>query len=184
MKVITPNQFDVLLKEAPIKPRFKRDLKFRLSTEQMDEAAWDETELLPIWNKSKSGGVVIAQPAGETYIFAFDATKPDTDSTGRSKSVICDLCYTWQAGKNGGFVTFYPDKSGDHSVSLLCCMDLACSDNVRTKTAAALKSRTQLRESITAEDRVLRLQHKLAAFIERLGIEGVLIIEETNDGRE
>ena len=171
--MLTAEQFDVLLKEAAIKPRFKRDLKYRQSTNFMDAVAWDESELLPIWNKSKNGGILLVQVAAKVYMVAFDASKSDVDSNGRSKSVICDLCYTWQGGRNGGFVTFYPDKTGDNSISLLCCVDLRCSDNVRTKTAAGLTSRTQLRESMTNDDRVARFNQKLQIFVERLQLKAV-----------
>lgn len=173
MKPITAEQFEILLKNASIKPRFKRDLKFRGSTEHMDEMWWAETEMLPVWNKSKNGGVIVIELADERYLVAFDATKPDTDVSGRSKSVICDLCYTWLSGGNGGFVTFYPNKNADRSVSLLCCTDLRCSDNVRTKTSVSFKSRTQLRENMTNDDRVQRLRQKLETFVERLQVERI-----------
>ncbi len=171
MKVISAESFEASLKVAPVKPRFKRDLKFRMSTEHMDSVAWSETELLAVWNKSKSGGILLLQPADDLYMVPFDATKTSADVNGRSKPVICDLCFTWRTSSSGGFVTFYPDKSGDNSLSLLCCLDLRCSDNVRTKTPAALKSRSQLRENMTNEDRTERLSQRLGAFIQRLRIE-------------
>lgn len=173
MNSISVEQFEATLKDAPIKPRFKRDLKFRLSTEHMDATAWAETELLPIWNKSKNGGLLLLQVAADLFMVPFDASRTTTDVSGRSKPVICDLCYTWQPSSGGGFVTFYPDKSSGNSLSLLCCLDLRCSDNVRTKTSAGLTSRTQLREHITNEDRVERLRQKTQNFVSRLGIEPV-----------
>lgn len=158
-----------------MKPRFKRELKFRLSTEHLNEQTWLESELVPVWNKSRNGGVALLQPATALYMIPFEATKPAVDTTGRSKPIICDFCFTWQTGDDGGFVTFYPDKKSDNSVSLLCCMDLRCSDNVRTKTPAALRSRAQLREHMTNETRVERLQQKLHGFIERIGLEPITI---------
>lgn len=174
MKVINAEAFDVLLKTAPIKPRFKRDLKFRSSTDHMTDDMLLDMELLPIWNKSGNGGIVLLQPADELYVLPFDATKSNVDTSGRSKPVICDLCFTWRSSRSGGFVTFYPDKSGDNSLSLLCCLDLRCSDNVRTRTPAALKSRAQLREDMTNESRVERLKQRLEAFIQRVRIEPVV----------
>lgn len=173
MKVISAESFEASLKTAQIKPRFKRDLKFRASTEQMDGMTWSETELLAVWNKSKNGGILLLQPGDDLYIVPFDATKTSIDTTGRSKPVICDLCFTWRTSSSGGFVTFYPEKSGDNSLSLLCCLDLRCSDNVRTKTSAAIKSRSQLRENMTNEDRTERLSQRLDVFIQRLRIEPV-----------
>lgn len=173
MRVISVESFESLLKDAPVRPRFKRDLKFRASTEQLDASAWEETELLPIWNKSRNGGILVLQPGDDVYMVPFDATKSSTDTSGRSKPIICDLCFTWQSSSNGGFVTFYPDKSGENSLSLLCCMDLHCSDNVRTKTPASLKSRAQLRENMTNETRTERLRERLTTFIQRLRIDPV-----------
>lgn len=168
MQLLTSDQFEKILAAAPIKPRFKRDLKFIQSTERIGEEDWAEIELLPIWNKSKTGGVILGQPFHELYIIPFDASKSTADKTGRSKPVICDICYTWQPSSIGGFVTFYPDKTGNSSVSLLCCLDLRCSEHVRTKTAAGLTSRTQLREHMTNEARAERLQQRLQTFIARL----------------
>lgn len=168
MQQLTIEQFESMLADAPIKPRFKRELKFRQSTPHMNELAWAETELLAIWNKSKTGGIVLAQPGNELFMIPFDASKHTADKTGRSKPVICDLCYTWQPSSGGGFVTFYPDKTGSNSVSLLCCLDLRCSEHVRTKTAAGLTSRTQLREHMTNEARAERLRQRLQTFIVRL----------------
>lgn len=173
MNILSVEQFEAILKDVPIKPRFKRDIKFRLSTEHMNAAAWSETELLPIWNKSKNGGVLLIQVSDDLFLVPFDATRTTADATGRSKPVICDLCYTWQPSSSGGFVTFYPDKSTGNSLSLLCCLDLRCSDNVRTKTPAGLTSRTQLREHMTNEDRVERLRLKAQNFINRIAIEPV-----------
>ena len=173
MNRLTNDQFEPLLKAAPIKPRFKRDVKFVTSTEHMDDTVWAETELLPIWNKSKNGGILLLQPDDDVYFVAFDSTKPTVDGGGRVKPLICDLCYTWRTSGEGGFVTFYPNKGSNDTLSILCCADLQCSANVRTKTAAALKSRTQLRESISPEGRVERLRQKMREFITRTGIEPV-----------
>jgi hypothetical protein len=173
MNSITSEQFDDLLKAAPIKPRFKRDVKFGASTERLDDGAWSETELLPIWNKSVQGGILLLQPQDTLYMVPFEAVRPASQMGGRVKPVICDFCYTWQASGRGGFITFYPDKSSLDTVSLLCCLDLRCSDHVRTKTPAAVQSRAQLREHISSEGRVERLQRKLQAFITRIDLQPI-----------
>lgn len=172
MNTLNADQFAELLKAAPLKPRFKRDIKFLASVQDI---VWDELELLPVWNKSKNGGVLLLQPDEDVYMIPFDATKSKVDSSGKVKPVICDLCYTYRTSGQGGFVTFYPNKSSDNSLSLLCCQDLLCSDHVRTKTSAALNSRAQLREHMTNEDRVERLRRKLREFIKRTGISPVVL---------
>ncbi len=171
MREITNDRFEALVKQVPVKPRFKRELKFRASTERMDPAQWVETELLPIWNRSGNGGMLLIEVDDILYMVPFEASKPSAGTSGRAKPVICDLCFTWQSGGGGGFVTFYPGKGSDDSVSLLCCMDLACSANVRTKTPASLKSRAQLREDLTNDDRAERLHGRLKNFAARLQLE-------------
>lgn len=167
MRVISAEEFQNIIKTAAIKPRFKRDLKFTTSTEGLAEADWAERELLPIWNKSGNGGVLLIQPDDELFIVAFDDGSRTGDANGRIKPIICDFCYTWQPGREGGFVTFYPDRSGDNSISLLCCADFGCSLHARGKTLASKRARTQIREHISDEDRVERLKKKLNAFIAR-----------------
>lgn len=170
MQVIDSARFDQLLKEVAIKPRFKRNLKYHLSVEGMDEQAWSEKELLPVWNKSRSGGIVLLQPADKLYLLPFESGEAAHDSTGRVKAAICDFCYTWQSSGGVGLVTFYPDTTSPGSVAYLCCKDLRCSDHVRTKTAVGLKSRTQIRENLDNEGRVLRLNARIREVAERLGL--------------
>jgi hypothetical protein len=173
MKILSESEFASLLKSAPIKPRFKRDLKYNLSTEGMDEKAWSEHELLPIWNKSRSGGILLLQPQDKLYLVPFESGDTAYDATGRSKAAICDFCYTWQAAGRAGLTAFYPGEKSLDSTSLLCCKDLRCSDHVRTKTNAAIKSRTQLREDLDNDGRVARLKARLSDVVDRLQIEPI-----------
>lgn len=85
--------------------------------------------------------------------------------------VICDFCKTWQAGGRAGSITFRLERRSLNSVSFLCCLDLKCSLHVRDMTEAAKSSRAQLREDVTREHRIERLNGKLALLVERLKLE-------------
>lgn len=173
MRKLTATEFEATIKAATLKPRFKRELKFTTSTESFSDAAWQQRELLPIWNKSKNGGVLLVQPDETLYVVAFDDSNRTGDAMGRIKPIICDFCFTWQPGKEGGFVTFYPEKSDDTSVSLLCCADFDCSRNARGSTQAAKRSRAQIREQLTDEARIERLRAKLTTFIEHYNLQPI-----------
>jgi hypothetical protein len=173
MRIISEPQFAQIIKDALIKPRFKRDLKYTLSTADLNNQAWSELELLPIWNKSRSGGILLLQPADNLYMLPFESGDTAYDATGRSKAAICDFCYTWQAAGRAGLTSFYPAQKSLDSTSFLCCKDLRCGDHVRTKTNAGLTSRTQLRENLDNDGRVSRLQARLLEMIERLQLEPV-----------
>lgn len=164
MKQLNKDQLEPLLKDARVKPRLIRDLKF-----QPDNIEWSDRELVAIYAKNDNEGILILSPGEGVQILPFTISRRITDKqTGRSKAVICDFCFTYQAGSNAGRVTF-PDLDGLRSTGYLCCADLQCSANVRTLTPASLRSRTQLHEDLTTEQRIERLKHKLQAIIERHG---------------
>jgi hypothetical protein len=168
MQAITSQQFDAMLKTVHIKPRYRRDLKFALSAEGTD---WDEQELFAVWNKSKKGGLLLLQPEKKLYVVPFELGGGKADTSGRTKPVVCDLCYTWQGSGAAGYVTFYPDTKSNNSTSFLCCYDLRCSDHVRTKTPASIRSRAQLRENLDDNGRVERLRSRLHNFVESLELQ-------------
>lgn len=172
MIVISSEHFAVLLKQnMSIKPRIKRSVKFGANSIGMSADDWAEAEVIPIWNKSKTAGVLLVQPYEKPYMIGFETGKQTRDSSGRSKAVICDFCYTWRRGGDAGLVTFYSDSHSNNSTSQLCCFDFDCSLHVRTKTNAATMSRAQLREHISPEGRVERLKEHLQKFIDKLSIE-------------
>lgn len=173
MNIITQESFTLLIKNAAIKPRFKRDLKFTTSTEHLTPDQWQHSEIIPIWNKSKNGGVLLLQPYDTLHIVAFDDSSRAGDANGRVKPIICDFCYTWQPGLDGNFVTFYPQKSDSRSVSILCCADFNCSNHARGTTLAAKRARAQIREHLTNDSRIERLREKVQTFIARYQIESV-----------
>lgn len=89
-----------------------------------------------------------------------------SSSTGRSQSIICDLCKTWQYGNKSGSISFKKDRAT--TVAYLCCDDLKCSMHVRNKTSEAFTSRAQLREDISIEQRIERLQGNLRTLVSSL----------------
>ncbi|HJP81845.1 MAG TPA: FBP domain-containing protein [Candidatus Saccharimonadales bacterium] len=159
--------FDRLIAEASIKPRLKRELRFMASTEWMTKHDWLETELLAIADRSGNKGVLLLAPDDDLYILPYERSRGLAgQKSGRTQPIICDFCRTWQSG-GAGSITFTKDRSTVNSVSYLCCADLECSRNVRTKTAAATVSRAQLREDLTDLQRVERLKGRLRELIAR-----------------
>ena len=129
-----------------------------------------------------SGAEWLERPAVQAIFAALDGKEGRTravggvvrdSGSGRSKSVICDFCYSWRAGGNAGLVTFYADARSHDSTSQLCCLDLLCSLHVRTKTKDALLSRAQLREHMSDDDRIVRLKEHLQSFIDKLNLHPV-----------
>lgn len=175
MQIINPDTFTTALARVPtIKPRIKREVRFAASVADMTERDWAERELVAIYDRSRTKGVLIMQPYDALYMVAFESGGVVRDSgSGRSKSVICDFCYSWRAGGNAGLVTFYADARSHDSTSQLCCLDLLCSLHVRTKTKDALLSRAQLREHMSDDDRIVRLKEHLQSFIDKLNLQPV-----------
>jgi len=156
MQQLTANEFDVLLQQAKIKPRLRRDIRFTLNA----IADWEDRELLAISTKSGREGVVAIELDSNVSVIPYELLARVADTTGRSKPITCDFCHTWQRGGNAGRITF-TRKSDGHTLTFLCCADLQCSLHVRGKTPQALLSRTQLHEDLTTEQRIERLRHKL-----------------------
>lgn len=155
MRSITREDLDALLKQANIKPRLRRELRF--VPEEITH--WNERDFLAVLNKSKSEGVLIV-PQGEIMrVLPFRLQKRTANASGRVEAIICDFCATWQRGSNSAVISIVDsDKS---SRSFLCCQDLECSLHVRSLTPASAISRTQLRETMTVDDRVARLKQRL-----------------------
>lgn len=175
MRTLNKDEFTEILKRTTtIKPRFKRDVRFTVSVEGMADDDWAQRELVAIHDKNHNTGILLLQPYDKLYMVAFEAGGAVRDSgSGRSKAIICDFCYTWRTGGDAGLVTFFADSQTKNSTAQLCCLDLLCSEHVRTKTKAALMSRAQLREHLTPEARVARLQEHLQVFIDKLQLQPV-----------
>ena len=175
MRKLNKDEFSEIVKRTTtIKPRFKRDVRFTVSTDALNDEDWAHRELLAIHDKNKNSGILLLQPYEKLYMVSFEAgTIVRDSSSGRSKAIICDFCYTWRTGGDAGLVTFFPDSQTKNSTAQLCCIDLLCSEHVRTKTSAALMSRAQLREHLTPEARVIRLQQHLQTFIDKLQLQPV-----------
>ena len=172
MKTLNAQTFNHILKQADIKPRFKKELRFVSSVRGLADD-WSEYELISITDRTGDAGVLLLQPSDRIFIVQYELSRRIVDAgTGRDRAVICDFCYTWQPGSNAASITFNSSPT-KHSVRLLCCADLNCSEHVRTMTKASKLSRTQLRENMTDESRVARLKQRLTKVIDQLELEWV-----------
>jgi hypothetical protein len=153
MNSIDRQEFAELITAARIKPRLKRELRF--VPEEVTN--WTDRDFIAVMSKSGSEGVLIT-PLEKIYVTPFELQRRKASSSGRTESIICDFCMTWQRGSNSAIISFQKDKS---TVSFLCCADLQCSFHIRNLTAASKLSRVQLRENNSTEQRVTRLKQKL-----------------------
>ncbi len=156
MKHITTQQLDLLFQSYPISRRLRSNLRYNL-----DVIDWDEREFVTLTDKQGDEGVFISEVSGAELMY-YSLRKRNANQAGRIEAIICDICATWQSGPRSATITFQKTKA---TATFLVCADLACCDHVRDKTEAAIVSRSQLREHITPEDRIRRLQLNLGRML-------------------
>ena len=165
MHSIDRDQFAALLKDQRIKSRLARELRFKPE----DISEWVHLELLAVGTRSGAEGLLLIQTEN-FYVLPYELTTGITDkSTGRSKPITCDLCYTWQPGGNAASITF-TRPADSHTFTYLCCADLQCSLHVRNLTPEAIVSRSQLHEDITVGQRIIRLKRKVDTILATLDL--------------
>ncbi len=175
MKKIDIQEFNELMKKASyIRPKLKRELKFNNSIAGLSDEKWGCTEIMPIFDKSKNHGVLVVDfDDNEQYLVPFDLYTMSTNVIGRTKPIICDFCRTWRPGSESSSISFPKDKQSLNTTTFLCCGDLKCSMNSRGKTEASIRSRTQIREDISIDDKILRLRNKITEVIKDLGLKAI-----------
>ena len=161
MQQLTQPQFDELMNQASIRPRTKREVRFAQSVGTLTSEVWHETELLAVSDRAGNKGVLLLDSGKGLYAAAYELSRGITSSTGKAQPIICDFCRTWQTGSRSGSVTLTKPVRDSGSVTFLCCADLECSRHVRNLTSAAKTSRSQLREDMSSEERVERLQRRI-----------------------
>lgn len=163
MRAITLEEYQNVIKAAGLKPKFAAELRPKLSTRN----DWEDRDFLAIADRSGTVGILWIELKDGVHILPFELRRGIIDkATGRAKPVICDLCFTQQIGTNAARLTIaMPKSAGAATRGLLVCADLACSAHVRGKTLAGLKSKAQLRETISTEAKIERLQKRLADLV-------------------
>lgn len=158
MAPIDREAFTLLIKEARIKPRLRKILRFVPE----EVTSWESRDFLVVTDKSGREGVLITHGQVFPFLLHSRTAKPN----GRIEAVICDICASWRRGTESAVITF---PSGERrSISYLVCADLDCSLHVRGLTDASKLSRTQIRESITPESRIRRLNDRLASLLDTI----------------
>lgn len=155
MNLPTRDELNELLKTERISKRLMRDLRY--VPEEINHT--DKRDFLVVATKSDNEGVLLY----EGSLHQFELRKRGSNAAGRVEAIICDICATWQRGTASAVITF--KKSDRHTVSHLVCADLNCSLHVRDLTDASKISRTQLREQISPDDRVIRLNKRLGELL-------------------
>lgn len=166
MKQLTSEQFNQLLSASIVKPRLKEELRFVTSTAHLSEQDWAETELLAVKDRSGNKGVLIVTIGRGTYVLPYELQKiAPSSSTGRASAILCDFCMTWQSGTRAGSIMLMHHQVSRKRLGYLCCLDLACSNHVRTKTSASKVSRAQVREDMDIPQRIERLYQHLEKLV-------------------
>ena len=172
MNIITPQAFEVYIRQLKVGNNLKRRLT-AAPIVAMADTDWDSYEMFGASTKDGGAGILFMQSANQLYAVPYELGAVLDAMTGRSRPIICDFCKTWQAGSRAGTITFHIKRRSANVIGFLCCADLQCSLHVRDLTSAAKTSRSQLREDVTVERRVTRLQAKLAAVIQRLSLQSI-----------
>lgn len=160
MRLLSREEFATSIGAAAIKPRLRRILRY-----VPEEITYSEArEFLTVTNKSGNEGVLLY---GELVV-PFQLSPRIAKSGGRVAAVICDICATWRRGPESASITF--PKGDKSTVSYLVCADLDCSLHVRGLTATGLLSRSQVREDITPEKRIERLNARLTVILDGLDV--------------
>lgn len=170
MRAVTAELYEEAIAAASLKPRFMRELRprFDLANDWEDRDFWTATD------RSGNRGIMWIDLDAQVYILPYSLSRGIIDkASGRARPVICDLCFTQQLGTSAARIGIALAGRSESNRSLLCCADLNCSDHVRGKTAASLRSKAQLRETISVEDRIARLHNRLRELVTSLGVQPV-----------
>ena len=172
MKKITTDELTERLKAGKIKPRLRSRLRF--NPDNIEN--WEDMEFIAVFDQNHKEGVMLLDNSNHSYVIPFSLTTGLTNkSTGRSNAITCDFCATWQIGKRAASITIINPSEPNRTFGFLCCTDLDCSSHVRNKTAESVLSRTQLREDLTVNDRIVRLKKNLNKIIENTNIQSISI---------
>lgn len=171
MKQLSQNDFDTLTSKAGIRPRTRREVRFSQQSASLTDDDWMGRELLAFTDKSGNKGVLVMDTGSELFMAAYELKSGIISSNGRAQPIICDFCRTWQTGSRSGSITLSRPGRDTSSVTFLCCADLQCSQHVRGVTSAAKTSRSQLREDMTEQDRISRLNRRIQTIAEVVGLQ-------------
>lgn len=115
MKYISKETLSQLMKQARIKPRLQREIRFT-----PDAIAWADVEMWAATTRSGNEGVLLMEK-DDLIMVPFEIKRTITDTrTGRSKPITCDFCHTWQKGGNAASITFVRDSQKSVTFFMLC----------------------------------------------------------------
>ena len=124
-------------------------------------------EVSAVFDKPRRSGILLCSLGGKLYGVPFSLSKIKPDTSGRTKPIICDFCFTRQSGSRVAFITF-KKLARNRSNSWLCCADLGCAGNARGLTVVAQDSVKLLQESINTTQAIDRLQKHMLRVVETL----------------
>ena len=154
---------------ALIQSGFKKKKLREYSVPALFKAHDFAPELLPVCDKAGTTGVLILSTLDQVRAVSYELNKLKASKSGTLKPIICDFCYTLQSGTNIALISFSLNRDKTRTVSHFICGDLACSLHVRGLTNVLDIAKSQIREDITIEDRILRLISKSTKIFESNG---------------
>lgn len=176
MRAITNQDVESCINQSTAKRNLRKNIRPNSSLSVVAAVDWMNLDFIAIPSRNNKEGILIIDLANTLYAAPYELSPLRGDSeSGRLKPVICDFCRTWQTGSRAASISFHPDPRSVNSIGFLCCADLKCSLHVRDKTADSKTSRSQLRENLTTEERIQRLQNKLEGLIKRLQLAPISI---------
>ena len=172
MRVINAQHLKLTITRLKINKNLQKRLNVS-SLSNMVDSSWQSHELFGLPTKDGIAGILFIEHRGTLYATPYEINVIRNQSTGHSSAIICDFCKTWQTGGRAGSITFPIRRRSLDSVSFLCCLDLKCSQHVRDLTESAKSSRAQIRETISDERRIERLENTLSLLIKKLNLKPI-----------
>lgn len=126
-----------------------------------------------IWSteSTKEGiGILVLQYGHAYFLAKYSQTRIKPDVLGRTKPIVCDLCFTRLPGSAIALTTFSGHGSRQ-PLAWLCCKDFRCSFHTRELTDEAINSKRQLGENTTVNSKTARLNRHIQALIKYLGLQ-------------
>lgn len=127
----------------------------------------DEYEINGFFIDRKHVGLLLMKHSNNHYVLKFTKSPLKPDMSGRTKPVICDLCFTRQAGSKVSNITFVRE-SDSHTFTWLLCSDLMCSVHARGISEESKESVKILGENVSVEKRIIRLEKHIAKMVNTL----------------
>lgn len=133
-------------------------------------------EVSDAYAESKNTGLLFLTTNEDLFVTKFSKSKIKPDRMGRTKPIVCDLCFTVLPGSMVVHMRCVREFD-KHVFSWLVCSNLACSSNVRELTDISLESKKILGETVSIEKKITRLQKHMLVLINTLKLNAIGVMK-------